>query len=51
MAADETETVRVYVVAPVGTKEQDLTFLMRTTDAAAEMDTATVRFSAPGSAQ
>ena len=48
--ADETETLRAYVVAPAGTAEQDFAFRLQAADKRPEADTAKVRFAAPGGA-
>lgn len=45
--ADETMTVRAYVVMPRGTQEQEFSFLLATSDAEPESDTGTTRFTAP----
>ena len=45
--ADETMTVRAYVVAPRGVEEQEFAFVLATSDAEPESDTGTTRFTAP----
>lgn len=45
--ADETMTVRAYVVAPRGVEEQEFSFVLATNDARPESDTGTTRFTAP----
>jgi polyferredoxin len=49
--ADETETMRAYVVVPPGTQDQDFTFALRSLDEAREHDTGEAHFDAPGGAQ
>ena len=48
VAADQTQSLRVYVTAPAGTPEQDLRFVLRTHDDEGGSDTAELRFDAPG---
>ena len=47
--ADETRTVRAYVVAPAGSGQQDFTFTLATDDQQPETASGTTRFSAPES--
>ena len=47
--ADETRTVRAYVVAPAGSSQQDFTFTLATDDQQPETASGTTRFSAPES--
>jgi len=49
--ADETETVRAYVVAPADTPDQDFSFVVRSKDEQGESDTAETSFDVPGGAQ
>ncbi len=46
--ADETETLRVYVIAPGGTGNQDFAFTVVSLDEAAESDTVDAQFETPG---
>ncbi len=46
--ADETMSVRAYVVAPQNTPAQDIMLTVTSTDENAETDSVTTRFSAPG---
>lgn len=48
VAADQTRTVRAYVMAPDGTPAQDFAFRITSQDAQRESDTVQTRFSAPG---
>ena len=52
VAPDQTQAVRVYVIAPAGTREQAFTFVLSAPDQdgakAAETDTSETRFDAPG---
>ncbi|MGN6357327.1 MAG: cytochrome c oxidase accessory protein CcoG [Novosphingobium sp.] len=48
VAADRTETLRVYVAAPAGTAERDIGFLLRAEDGEGGGDLANTRFDAPG---
>ena len=45
--ADETMTVRAYVIAPRGVQAQEFAFQLATTDARPESDVGTTRFTAP----
>ena len=45
--ADETLTVRAYVIAPRGAQAQDFAFMLATTDARPESAIGTTRFTAP----
>ena len=49
--ADQTFTVRAYVVAPSGTAETDFAFRVTSLDEQAESDASETRFSAPGASQ
>jgi len=51
VAADQSETVRVYVIAPAGTGAQDFAFTVRALDREGGRDTHTTHFDAPGDAQ
>jgi len=46
--ADQTHTVRAYVVAPSGTAETDFSFTVTSLDEQGESDTVETRFAAPG---
>lgn len=46
--ADETRTVRAYVIAPPGTAGQEFTFSLTSLDEQREQDVATTTFDAPG---
>jgi cytochrome c oxidase accessory protein FixG len=46
--ADETETMRAYVVAPAGTRQQEFEFLLRATGEPREHDEGKALFEAPG---
>ena len=46
--ADATEPVRIYVVAPEGTSEQDITFNLKALDKEGGGDAGTTRFDTPG---
>jgi polyferredoxin len=48
VAADATEPLRVYVIAPPNTAAQDFTFTVTSLDEQAETDSSETRFSAPG---
>ncbi|MGZ5131964.1 MAG: cytochrome c oxidase accessory protein CcoG [Croceibacterium sp.] len=48
VAADATEPLRVYVIAPPNTVAQDFTFTVTSLDEQAERDSSETRFSAPG---
>jgi polyferredoxin len=48
VAADATQPLRVYVVAPPNTEAQDFSFTVVTQDEQVESDTSQTRFSAPG---
>ncbi len=48
--ADQTRTVRAYVMAPAGTAAQDFSFRITSQDEQRETDTVETRFSAPGAA-
>ncbi|MDT0574945.1 cytochrome c oxidase accessory protein CcoG [Croceicoccus sp. F390] len=48
MPADQTRTVRAYVMAPPDTKAQDFTISVTSLDAQAERDENSTRFTAPG---
>ncbi len=48
VAADQTETLRIYVTAPAGTTAQDLRFVLRADDDEGGSDTGDTRFDAPG---
>ncbi|MXP45568.1 cytochrome c oxidase accessory protein CcoG [Allopontixanthobacter sediminis] len=48
VAADQTQTVRAYVMAPGGTPAQDFAFRITSQDEQRETDTVETRFSAPG---
>ena len=48
VAADQTRTVRAYVMAPDGTPAQDFAFRIISQDSQRESDTVETRFSAPG---
>ena len=45
--ADQTRSVRAYVVAPRGTAQQEFAFVLSTEDERPETDRGTIRFSAP----
>jgi len=45
--ADETRTVRAYVIAPADSEQQDFDFVLTTHDKRPESDRSTTRFSAP----
>ncbi|WP_258319835.1 cytochrome c oxidase accessory protein CcoG [Qipengyuania flava] len=45
--ADETRTVRAYVAAPAGTRQQDFAFTLTTSDRQPEADRSETRFDAP----
>lgn len=47
VAADQTKPVRVYVVAPAGTEEEEFTFVLAARDREAGGDRAETRFDAP----
>jgi cytochrome c oxidase accessory protein FixG len=49
--ADQTHTVRAYVVAPSGTAETDFTFRVTSMDEQGESDASETRFAAPGGSQ
>ena len=49
--ADETRTVRAYVMVPAGTPARDFTFTITSNDEQRESDTVATRFSAPGDGQ
>jgi hypothetical protein len=48
VAADQSETVRVYVIAPAGAGAQDFAFTVRALDREGGRDTHTTHFDAPG---
>lgn len=48
VAADRTETLRVYVIAPAGSGERDISFTLRAADGEGGGDLANTRFDAPG---
>lgn len=48
VAADQTQSLRVYVIAPAATHEQDLRFVLQAHDDEGGSDAAEVRFDAPG---
>jgi cytochrome c oxidase accessory protein FixG len=48
VAADQTRTVRAYVIAPAGTAAQDVNFRLTSLDGQRESAVAVARFSAPG---
>ncbi|HMO68186.1 MAG TPA: cytochrome c oxidase accessory protein CcoG [Novosphingobium sp.] len=48
VAADETQTMRAYVVAPAGTPAQEFRFTLAAEGGARERDEAEVRFDSPG---
>jgi len=49
--ADQTQTLRLYVIAPPGTAEQDLGFTLHAIDDEGTTDTGKTRFDAPGEGQ
>jgi cytochrome c oxidase accessory protein FixG len=51
VAADQTQAVRVYVVAPAGTPSQPLSFTLRALDAEGGDDVHETRFDAPGESE
>jgi cytochrome c oxidase accessory protein FixG len=46
--ADQTETIRVYVIAPRGTESQDFSLTVEALDGQGETDTVETRFETPG---
>jgi cytochrome c oxidase accessory protein FixG len=51
VGADRTDTLRVYVVAPAGTAQRDISFTLRADDGEGGGDLANTRFDAPGKDQ
>src|SRR5690606_7262832 len=47
VAPDAAGAIRIYVVAPAGTEQQEFTFAVTTLDASRETDSTETRFSAP----